>query len=76
MAWHLRSGMERFGPRGATRPGFRRSIGPIFGLAIANVLGTGVQLISDSLDPAHGLVAVDVAQVVSCERLKFIQPDW
>jgi len=29
------------------------------GLAIAHVLGTGVQLNGDGLDPAHGLVAAE-----------------
>jgi hypothetical protein len=31
------------------------------GLAIANVLGTGVQLNGDGLDPVHGLAAVAAA---------------
>ncbi len=40
-------------------PGARRSTSS--GLAIVNVLGTGVQLKGDGLDPAHGLVAVAAA---------------
>ena len=32
------------------------------------MLGNGVQLNSDGLDPAHGLVAVDAARVVSRGR--------
>ena len=39
------------------------------GLAIANVLGTGVQLNGDRLDPPHGLVAVAAAWIVSGCRL-------
>jgi hypothetical protein len=50
MSWHLRGGMERAG----TLQALHRS-----GLAIANVLGTGVQLNSECLVPAH--VAVDAA---------------
>jgi hypothetical protein len=51
-------------------PGSRRSTG--FGVAMANVLGTGIQLNSDGLDPAHGLVAVDAARVVSRGRFKLL----
>jgi hypothetical protein len=40
--------------------------------AIANMLGTGVQLDSDDLDPAHGLVAVDATRGVSWGRLEVI----
>ncbi len=40
-------------------------------IAIANVLGTGVQLNKDSLDPAHGLV--DAAPMLSRGRLVVIQ---
>ncbi len=39
------------------------------GLAAAYELGTGVQLNGDGLDPAHGLVAVDAARVVSGSQL-------
>jgi hypothetical protein len=41
-------------------------------LAIANVLGTGVQLNGDSLDPSHGLVAVAAARIVSGCRVVVI----
>ena len=34
------------------------------GLAIANVLGTGVELHGDGLDPPHGLVAGKAARIV------------
>ena len=43
------------------------------GLAIANVLGTGVQLNGDCLDPAHGLVAVAAARIVSGCRLVVVE---
>jgi hypothetical protein len=43
------------------------------GLAIANVLGTGVQLNGDSLDPAHGLVAEAVARVVTSGRVVVVE---
>ncbi len=42
-------------------------------LAAANELGTGVQLNGDGLDPAHGLVAVDAARVVSGGRLIVVE---
>ncbi len=42
------------------------------GLAAANELGTGVQLNGNGLDPAHGLVAVDAARIVSGGRFKLI----
>jgi hypothetical protein len=47
-------------------------------LAIANVLGTGVQLNSDDcLDPAHvsGLVAVAAARIVRGGRLVVVEKD-
>ena len=46
-----------------------------FGLAAANELGTvtGVHLNGDGLDPAHGLVAVDAARVVSGSRLVVVE---
>ena len=56
---------------GLGAPGSRRSAGS--GLAIANVLGTGAQLNGDGLDPAHGLVAVAAARVVSRGRLVVIK---
>ncbi len=43
------------------------------GLAIANVLGTCVQLNGDGLDPAHGLVAVAAARAVHCGRFVDIE---
>jgi len=43
------------------------------GLAIANVLGTGVELNGDSLDPAHGLVAEAAARVMSRSRLVVVE---
>ena len=43
------------------------------GLAAANELGTGVQLNGDGLDPAHGLVAVDAARIVSGGRLIVVE---
>jgi hypothetical protein len=43
------------------------------GLAAANELGTGVQLNGDGLDPAHGLVAVDAARVVSGSLLVVVE---
>ena len=43
------------------------------GLAIANVLGTGVQLNGDRLDPPHGLVAVAAAWIVSGCRLVVVK---
>ena len=46
------------------------------GLAIANVLGTGIQLNCDCLDPAHGLVAVDAARIVSGYRLVVVEIRW
>jgi len=42
-------------------------------LAIANVLGTGVQPNSDSLDPAHGPVAEAAARVMSRSRLVVVE---
>ncbi len=48
---------------GLGAPDARRSTGS--GHAIANVLGAGVQLNSDCLDPALGLVAMAAARVVS-----------
>ncbi len=44
-----------------------------FCLAAANALGTGIQLNSDGLDPAHGLVAVDAAGVVSGSLLAVVE---
>ncbi len=41
------------------------------GLAIANVLGTGVELNGDGLDPAHGLVAVAAATATTTSSFKF-----
>jgi hypothetical protein len=38
------------------------------GLAIANVLRTGVQLNGDGLDPPHGLVATAAAQIGRGDR--------
>ena len=52
-------------------PDARRSTGS--GHAIANVLGAGVQLNGDCLDPARGLVALDAARVVSRGRLVVIE---
>ncbi len=48
------------------------------GLAIANVLGTGVELNRDCLDdgrldPAHGLIAVAAALIVSGYRLAGVE---
>ena len=43
------------------------------GLAAANELGTGVQLNGNGLDPAHGLVAVDAARIVSGGRLIVVE---
>ena len=43
------------------------------GLAIANVLETGVQLNGDRLDPPHGLVAVAAAWIVSGCRLVVVE---
>ncbi len=44
------------------------------GLAIASLLlGTGVQLNGDVLDPVHGLVAVDAVRVVSDGRLELFE---
>ncbi len=43
------------------------------GLAIANVLGTGVELNSDSLDPGHGLVAEAAARVVTRGRVVVVE---
>jgi hypothetical protein len=64
MSWHLCGGGERVGaPAQATGSG----------LAITNVLGTGVQLNSDGLDPTNGLVAVDAARMVSRGRLVVIE---
>ncbi len=42
-------------------------------LAIANVLGTGVQLNCDNLDPAHGPVAEAAARVMSRGRLVVVE---
>ncbi len=42
-------------------------------LAAANEVGTGVQLNGDGLDPAHGLVAVDAARIVSGGRLIVVE---
>ncbi len=61
--------MGRFGA-----PDARRSTGSSH--AIANVLGAGVQLNSDCLDPARGLVAVDAARVVSRGRSVVIEKSW
>ena len=52
-------------------PDARRSTGS--GHAITNVLGAGVQLNGDCLDPVRGLVAVDAARVVSRGRLVVIE---
>ena len=52
-------------------PDARRSTGS--GHAIANVLGAGVQLNSDCLDPAHGLVAEAAARVMSRGRLVVVE---
>jgi hypothetical protein len=55
-------------------PGARRSTPS--GLAIANVLGTRVQLNGDGLDqvdPAHGLVAVAAARAVHGGRFVVIE---
>jgi hypothetical protein len=53
--------------------GARRSTSS--GLAIANVLGTCVQLKleGDSLDPAHGLVAVAASRIVHSGRFVVIE---
>ncbi len=59
------------GWRGLGAPGARRSTSS--GLAIANVLGTCVQLNGDSLDPAHGLVAVAAPRVVHGDRSVVIE---
>ncbi len=45
----------------------------IFKTPIADVLGTGVKLNGDCLDPAHGLVAVAAARIVSGCRLVFVE---
>jgi hypothetical protein len=42
-------------------------------LAIANMLGTGVQLNGDSLDPAHGPVAEAAVPVMSRGRLVVVE---
>ena len=52
-------------------PGARSSASS--SLATANELGTDVQLNGDGLDPAHGLVAVDAARVVSGGRLVVVE---
>jgi hypothetical protein len=52
-------------------PGARRSTSSA--LAIANVLGTCVQLNGDSLDPMHGLVAVAAVRVVHSGRFVVIE---
>ncbi len=59
--YHSTCGAAGWGGLGA--PDARRSTGS--GHAIANVLGAGVQLNSDCLDPARGLVAMDAARVVT-----------
>jgi hypothetical protein len=66
ISWHLRGGMAQVGGAGA-----RRSTSS--GLAIANVLGTGVQLNGDGLDPAHGLVAAAAARAVHGGRFVVIE---
>jgi hypothetical protein len=66
ISWHLRGGMELVGA-----PGARRSTSS--GLAIANVLGTCVQLNGDGLDPTHGLVAEAAARVVHRSRCVVIE---
>ena len=37
------------------------------------MLGTGVELNSDSLDPAHGLVAEAAARVVTRDRMVVVE---
>ena len=59
------------GWHGLGAPGARRSTSS--GLTIANVLGTGVQLNGDGLDPAHGLVAEAAARVVHSSRFVVIE---
>ncbi len=58
---------------GLGAPGARARPSTSFGLAIANVLGTCVELNSDGLDPAHGLVAVAAARAVHCGRFVVIE---
>ncbi len=69
ISWHL---CGRFALVGGARRQARRSTSS--GLAIANVLGTCVQLNSDGLDPTHGLVALAdseaAARVVHCSRFQ------
>ena len=43
------------------------------GLAVANVLGTGVELNGDGLDPPHGLVATAAARIVRGGRLVVVE---
>jgi hypothetical protein len=43
------------------------------GLAIAHVLGTGVQLNCNSLDPSHGPVAETAARVMNRGRLVVVE---
>ena len=43
------------------------------GLAVANVLGTGVELNGDGLDPPHGLVATAAARIVRSGRLVVVE---
>jgi hypothetical protein len=68
ISWHLHGWMALVG---GARPGARPYTS--FGLAIANVRGTCVQLNSDCLDPSHGLVAVAAERALYCCRFVVIE---